>query len=101
KTKIQLHWKSVMEYARNNATEWKQTGASQLTQGGLNGRRERSRRESTIGHDPQRIGLIQYTTTVGWIIKDENGVHKRAAQATGKRVMNPLESELQGILMAL
>ena len=57
KTKIQLHWKSVKEYARNNATEWKQTGASQLTQEGLNGRRERSRRESTIGHDPQRIGL--------------------------------------------
>ena len=57
KTKIQLHWKSVMEYACNDATEWKQTVASQLTQGGLNGRRERSRRESTIRHDPQRIDL--------------------------------------------
>ena len=28
-------------------------------------------------------------------------MYKGAAQATGKRVTNPLESELQGILMAL
>ncbi|CAF1919771.1 unnamed protein product, partial [Brassica napus] len=89
-----------MEYARNDATEWKQTGASQLTQGGLNGRRERSRRESHWTRPPKdwlkcntdgSFMNIGEHNTVGWIIRDENGVYKGAAQATGKRVMNPLE----------
>ncbi|XP_013624994.1 PREDICTED: uncharacterized protein LOC106331224 [Brassica oleracea var. oleracea] len=99
-----------MEYARNDATEWKQTGASKLTQGGLNGKGESSRRESHWTRPPQdwlkcntygSFMNIGVQSTVGWIIRDENGVYKGAAQATGKRVMNPLESELQGILMAV
>ncbi|CDY52762.1 BnaC02g47780D [Brassica napus] len=51
---------------------------------------EKDHDEKVIGHDPQRIGLREHNT-VGWIIRDENGVYKGAAQATGKRVMNPLE----------
>ncbi|RID76078.1 hypothetical protein BRARA_B03073 [Brassica rapa] len=91
-----------MEYARNNATEWKQTGASQkiTTRKYHWTRPPKDRLKCNTDRSFMNIG-VQYTTTVGWIIKDENGVHKRAAQATGKRVMNPLESELQGILMAL
>ncbi|CDY25698.1 BnaC03g69770D [Brassica napus] len=90
-----------MEYARNDATEWKQTGASKLTQGGLNGKRESSRRESHWTRPPQdwlkcntygSFMNIGVQSTVGWIIRDENGVYKGAAQATGKRVMNPLET---------
>lgn len=44
---------------------------------------------------------IGIQSTVGWIIRDENGVYKGPAQGTDKGVRNPLESELQGILMAL
>lgn len=33
-------------------------------------------------------------TTVGWVVRDSNGTYRGAAQAIGKQVQRPLESEL-------
>lgn len=43
----------------------------------------------------------QIPSSAGWVIRDSNGVYKKAIQAIGRRTHNALESELQAILMAL
>ena len=41
------------EYACNDASEWKQTGARQVTQGGQNGKRQGFRREGKLIRPPK------------------------------------------------
>ncbi|CAG7864277.1 unnamed protein product [Brassica rapa] len=90
-----------MEYACNDASEWRPTGATHITQGGQNIKWIGPPKDWIKCNTYGSFMNIRIHSTVGWIIRDENGVYKGPAQGTDKGVRNSLESELQGILMAL
>nr|VDD36129.1 unnamed protein product [Brassica oleracea] len=47
------------------------------------------------------LSPIQTFRAVGWVIRDSRGVYQGTGQGIGQVVRNPLESELQAIIMAM
>lgn len=104
------HWMNIIRYTKSDAKEWKLIDDAEMN---VVDRRNNITTVQTQGHwrrPPQ--GWIKCNTdgsfineetltTVGWIVRDSNGTYRGVAQAIGKRVQRPLESELQAILMAL
>lgn len=105
----QIHWSRILQYATEDAKEWQSIERVETTS--LQRRRNLEERSAKQWTRPPN-GTIkcnvdgsfvnhQTTAKVGFIIRDDQGTYKESVQAKGKMVQTALESELQGILMAL
>lgn len=106
----QTHWMNIIQYAKSDAKEWKQIEDAETN---VVDRRNNTTTVQSYGHwtrPPQ--GWVKCNTygsfinqetitTAGWVVRDSNGTYRGVAQAIGKQVQRPLESELQAILLAL
>lgn len=98
--------------ARKDAQEWRNCNASDIIM--PPGRRASSDRGYQSHKNWRRTerGWVkcnvdgsfvrgQRLSKAGWMIRDSDGFYMGAGQSVGREVINPLESELQGIIMGL
>ncbi|XP_056864171.1 uncharacterized protein LOC130511277 [Raphanus sativus] len=105
-----IHWRSLLSYATNDATEWSKVKATieDNTGSGVVGRHARQRShwtrpsEGWVKCNVDGSFIQNYLASqAGWIYRDNRGTYRGAVQAMGGQVQNPLECELQAILMAI
>lgn len=105
-----IHWRTLLRYAQEDAIEWKKIEKNES---------RHDYRHPRISSGPPRLhwtrpqaGWVKCNTdgsfhqaqensNAGWVVRDENGVYKGAAQAKGRRSHDALECELQAILLAI
>lgn len=104
----QMDWRLVLQQARKDAQEWMEHNHEPM---GSSQQRNNTRTRVNHWERPRR-GWVKCnvdssfinshtSSTSGWIIRNEDGFYKGAAQGIGRRVNNSFESEVQGILMAM
>ena len=105
----QIHWRRILQYATEDAKEWQ--SIERIETFSLQRRRSPEKRSSNHWTRPPN-GIIKCNVDgsfvnphsaakVGFIIRDDQGIYKEGVQAKDKIVQTALESELQGILMAI
>ena len=109
--KKNMHWKTVLRYAKDDAQEWKgidfNDGRGRATTVRQNQECEDIRRWSLPTNGRIKCNVDgsfrneNTEATAGWLYRDEEGQYKGSAQARGMKVGTALEGELQAILMAI
>lgn len=88
----QIHWRTLIQYARQDAAEWKKEDVQDFNHNarsvnGYRGASTRWERPDTgwVKCNVDCTFVDQNThTTAGWIVRDEHGAYKGAAHARGK-----------------
>ena len=99
---MQAH-KDAQEWMNNQATVDSRAGVSSA-RGTYRNRRNEWRRPDTGWIKCNVDGSFTNSnipSRAGWVIRDSRGVYQGAGQGIGQVVRNPLESELQAIIMAM
>ena len=106
----QTAWRYVLQYAQTDANEWRSQNMLQQDQRNLT---EHQHQQTTQkkwrgpDHDWIKCNVdgsfvnADNPSTMGWILRDSNGVYRGAGQASGRRVKNAFESELQALIVAM
>ncbi|CAG7863784.1 unnamed protein product [Brassica rapa] len=103
-------WNLILGYAKNDANEWRNIGAQPMTDASSTHQRRES--VSTKQWFLPPPGYMKCNVdgsyisseregTAGWVLRDDYGIYKGAAQSVGVKVGNVLDAELQALLMAL